>query len=381
MSEYRTLESKKMITVVKRIYTDKTFLVTLGLAIVALIFGQVSPKDIDSHTILALLALLVIVTIYGQLHVLTYIANTIVAKCRTTRDIIGVMLLFSFVGSIFFTNDVAILTLMPIFFKISQQLNLKKIVPISLLTIYANLGSALTPFGNPQNLYLVSYYHLSLPHFMTLSLPIGVLGFLCLVVVTLFFPARPIPAMTTTVPPIDRRKVSWLLVATVIVLLGILSVLPIWLAVVVSLLAAGLLDRQVLVKVDYGILFMFINFFIIVGAISRLPAIHHLLSFTTDTTLKTFFAGVISSQVISNVPAAVLLSKFTTHVTGLYLGVTVGGLGTLIASLANLLALRQYQLFDRDHSSYHFFKTFTWLNVVYLVIFMVIGSSICLWLT
>lgn len=148
----------------------------------------------------------------------------------------------------------------------------------------------------------------------------------------------------------------------------------------VSLLTAGLLDRQVLVKVDYGILFMFINFFIIVGAISRLPAIHHLLSFTTDTTLKTFFAGVISSQVISNVPAAVLLSKFTTHVTGLYLGVTVGGLGTLIASLANLLALRQYQLFDRDHSSYHFFKTFTWLNVVYLVIFMVIGSSICLWL-
>ncbi|MFT9389258.1 MAG: SLC13 family permease [Leuconostoc sp.] len=363
-----------MMQVLRKIYTDKTFLVTLALALIAILFGHVAPGDIDLKTIFSLLALIIVVSVYEQLHILAYIANTIVAKCRSTRDIIGVMLLFSFVGAMLVTNDVAILTLVPIFFNISRQVHISKIVTISLLTIYANLGSAITPFGNPQNLYLASYYHLSLPTFMALSLPMGLIGLASLFLVTCLFPARPITNMQTTTIQINAKKVRWLLLVTVIVLLGILSVLPVWTAVVASLLAASLLDKRVLAQVDYGIILTFINFFLIVGAISRVPAVHHLLSATTSTTLNTFFTSVLSSQVISNVPAAVLLSKFTHHVAGLYLGVTVGGLGTLIASLANLLALRQYHLFAHDGSSMQFFKTFTWLNSVYLVVFLLIGS-------
>lgn len=369
-----------MIVVLRKIYTDKTFLVTLALALVAFIFGHVAPTDIDLKTILSLLSLIIVVSIYEQLHVLAYVANTIVAKCRSTRDIIGVMLLFSFIGSMLFTNDVAILTLVPIFFNISKQISIPKIVPISLLTIYANLGSALTPFGNPQNLYLVSYYHLSLPAFLVLSLPMGLIGLFSLMLVTVIFPSRPITTMQTPPNKINLIKLRWLLLATIIVLLGILSILPVWSAVCASLLSALLLDSKVFGKVDYGIILTFINFFIIVGAVSRMPAIHHLLSATTNTTLNTFFAGVTSSQLISNVPAAVLLSKFTHHISGLYLGVTVGGLGTLIASLANLLALRQYHLFAHDNSSYRFFKTFTWLNGIYLVLFMLIGTLLIIWL-
>ena len=357
-----------MSSVIRKIATDKTFLITLFLAIIAFIFGHVSVEDIDLKTILSLLSLIIIVSVYEQLHVLKYIANTVVIKCRSTRDIIRVMLLFSFVGSI--------LILVPIFFKISQQVAIKKIVPISLLTIYANLGSALTPFGNPQNLYLVSFYHLSLPTFLGMSIPLGLIGLISLFAVSFLFPAKPIDNILTDSVSLDHHKVWWLILATVIVLLGILSFIAIWWSLLASVLSAFLLDKQVFQQVDYGIILTFINFFIIVGAVSRIDIIHQLLVATTQTQFHAFFAAIISSQFVSNVPAAVLLSKFTDHFYGIYLGVTVGGLGTLIASLANLLALRQYNIFSQDRTSVTFFKTFTWLNLIYLIIFVIIGSLI-----
>ena len=365
-----------MSSVIRKIATDKTFLITLFLAIIAFIFGHVTVEDIDLKTILSLLSLIIIVSVYEQLHVLKYIANTVVIKCRSTRDIIRVMLLFSFVGSMLFTNDVAILTLVPIFFKISQQVAIKKIVPISLLTIYANLGSAQTPFGNPQNLYLVSFYHLSLPTFLGMSIPLGLIGLISLFAVSFLFPAKPIDNILTDSVSLDHHKVWWLILATVIVLLGILSFIAIWWSLLASVLSAFLLDKQVFQQVDYGIILTFINFFIIVGAVSRIDIIHQLLVATTQTQFHAFFAAIISSQFVSNVPAAVLLSKFTDHFYGIYLGVTVGGLGTLIASLANLLALRQYNIFSQDRTSVTFFKTFTWLNLIYLIIFVIIGSLI-----
>ncbi|MFH0349058.1 SLC13 family permease [Leuconostoc citreum] len=110
-----------MSSVIRKIATDKTFLITLFLAIIAFIFGHVTVEDIDLKTILSLLSLIIIVSVYEQLHVLKYIANTVVSKCRSTRDIIRVMLLFSFVGSMLFTNDVAILTLVPIFLKLVSK--------------------------------------------------------------------------------------------------------------------------------------------------------------------------------------------------------------------------------------------------------------------
>lgn len=362
-----------MPNVVRKIYTDKTFLITLFLAVIALIFGQVSSRDIDSKTIIALLALIMLVSVYERLNILKYIANTVVLKCKSTRGIMFTMLLFSFVGSMLFTNDVAILTLVPIFFKISQQVNIRKIIPITLLTIYANLGSALTPFGNPQNLYIVSFYHLKLTDFFTMSLPFGIIAFISLIGVSLLYPETKIKAIVADDTKINQRKLGLLLIATIIVLLGILGFINVWFSLLASMLVALVLDRKVFVEVDYGIILTFINFFIVVGAISRIGMVSKLMLATTSTQLQTFISGVVASQFISNVPAAVLLSKFTNHYFGLYLGVTIGGLGTIIASLANLLALRQYNIFSGDHSTSKFFKTFTIFNVAYLVVFTLLG--------
>ena len=148
-----------MPTFIKKILSDKTLAITTILSVLALLFGQVAWTDINVHTIVALAALLLLVGVYERTGVLVAIATTIIKKSRTTRQVILVTLLLSFFGSMIFTNDVAILTLVPIFVTIARKLELKMVLPVIFITIFANLGSAFTPFGNPQNLYLASHYH------------------------------------------------------------------------------------------------------------------------------------------------------------------------------------------------------------------------------
>lgn len=358
----------------RKIIADKIFLVTCALAILALLFGTVSPSDIDLKTIVSLLSLIIMVSIYEQLGILTYIANVIIAKCASTRMLTLVILLFSFIGSMIFTNDVAILTLVPIIFKISKKVSIPTIPVISLMTVYANLGSAITPIGNPQDIYLSSFYHLNFLSFMSLSIPIGLISLLSLFISLLFFPKTKIASSLAEENEVQAKGNVILYIVTIFVLLGVLSVIPYMIAFVSSLCYAIYIDRKIHEKIDFSIILTFINFFIIVGAISRIPLVHEMILSLTKTKFGVFYSGVGISQIISNVPAAVLLSKFTHHISALYLGVTVGGLGTLIASLANLLALRQYSLNTTNHTTLKFFYQFTLINLVYLAIFLVVGS-------
>lgn len=363
-----------MTNFLKKLIQDKIFIITGGLAILALIFGKVEVSDIDLKTIVTLLSLIIMVSIYEQLGILTYIANLIIAKCVSIRMLTLVILLFSFIGSMIFTNDVAILTLVPIIFKISKKVKIPKIPVISLMTVYANLGSAITPIGNPQDIYLSSFYHLNFLSFLSLSLPIGLISLISLFISTLFFPKTKIDSSLGEQGDAAAKANIVLYLVTIFVLLGVLSIIPYVYAFVASLAYAVYIDRHIHQKIDFGIILTFVNFFIIVGAISRVPLVHELIVAITHTKFSVFYSGVGISQLISNVPAAVLLSKFTNHISSLYLGVTVGGLGTLIASLANLLALRQYYLNAKDHTTLKFFYQFTIINIIYLVMFLVVGS-------
>lgn len=146
-----------MLYVIKRTLIDKTFLVTLILAIIALVVGHVKTTDVNFQTIYSLDALLITVSIYQELGILKHIAHYIVSKCSSSRKVFLVLMLCAFIGSMLLTNDVAILTLVPIFFNIKKYMHLPSMTTISLLTIFANLGSSVTPFGNPQNIYLYGY--------------------------------------------------------------------------------------------------------------------------------------------------------------------------------------------------------------------------------
>ncbi|WP_415617555.1 SLC13 family permease [Leuconostoc rapi] len=343
------------------------------LSAFSLIFGTVKTSDIDAKTILSLSSLLIIVALYHELGILKLLADYIVSKCHGTRLVFLVLLLCSYFGSMLFTNDVAILTLIPIFFSIRKYMALPPILTISMLVIYANLGSSITPFGNPQNIYMMSFYKLNILSFLSMSMPLGLISLVTLCLIPLCIKNKNVKVAFQNTHRINWQQASLLFLASMIVLLGILSLIPVAISLFVSIASALILSRNVFEKIDYGIILTIINFFIIVGAISRLTFVHDLLSIYTQNNRSTFITSTIISQVISNVPAAVLLSKFTHNVYAVFLGVTIGGLGTLVASLANLLALRQYTINSHNHTSFQFFKQFTLLNIIFLIIFVFIG--------
>lgn len=365
-----------MAQIIKRIFTDKTFLFTAILALLSLSFGTVKTSDIDVKTLMALLSLIILISIFEVLGILKFFAGFIIEKCKNLRQIVLVVLLLSFFGSMFFTNDVAILTLIPIIFNINRKVKLPIISLISLTTIYANLGSAITPFGNPQNLYLVSFYHLKLFDFFMHSLPIGFISLLTLFFSSFFYSKVLISQLSQERFTIKKREFYLLGLTTFVVLLGLLNFLPIWSSLLASLGCAFFINKHIYKEVDYGIILTFLNFFIIVGALSRIPIIHNFITDLMQGETSIFFTSIGASQLISNVPAAVLLSKFIGHFTLIYLGVTIGGLGTLVASLANLLAFRQYQLYARASSPIKFLLYFTFLNILFLTIFILVGLGL-----
>ncbi|MCJ7968623.1 MAG: carboxylate transporter [Lactococcus lactis] len=322
---------------------------------------------------MALLSLIILISIFEILGILKYFAAFIIDKCQNLRQVALVVLLLSFFGSMFFTNDVAILTLVPIVFNIDRKVKLPKIGLISLMTIYANLGSAITPIGNPQKFVfglLLSFKTFRL--FQTiLTFRIGQLIdfiFMCLII------------FKESCQPDRKQGFFYQKTRSLLVRIHDLNCtfgrisFDSCLDFFNCKLGLCLSYREkVYQEVDYGIILTFINFFIIVGALGRIPLIHDWLHQLMNNDLSIFFTSILSSQIISNVPAAVLLSKFTGQLSPLYLGVTIGGLGTLVASLANLLALRQYQLNVKDQSTLKFFGLFTFLNFLYLLVFIGIG--------
>ena len=176
-----------MKTLVYKIINDRTLWVTTVLLILALFVGHVQLNDIDMQTILSLLSLMILISLYEGEGLLKYVALTIIKKCQTTRQVQLTVFLLVFFSAMFLTNDVAIITFIPIFVVIAQKIHVNAVLPIILLTVFANLGSAVTPFGNPQNIYLASHYQLQMGDFFQMSWPLGLISFLFVLLSSLFF--------------------------------------------------------------------------------------------------------------------------------------------------------------------------------------------------
>lgn len=360
---------------ISKIINDRTLWITSFLLVLMLIFGSVEIQDIDFQTIGALLSLMILIGLFEKEGLLKYIAVIIIKKCQTTRQVQLTVFLLVFFGAMLLTNDVAILTFIPIFIVIAQKINIKPVLPIILLTIFANLGSSVTPFGNPQNIFLANYYHLGAGTFFKMALPLVALSLTFLLMSGYLFKSTPLENLTLTVPDIRVKQTILLLIGSVIVLAGLLHLLPIFVSLITSIILTIIINYKNFVTVDYGIIILFVELFLIVGGLSRVPMIVSLFKKLTTTELGAFASGVGLSQVISNVPAAVLLSAFTDHMYAVYLGVSIGGLGTIIASLANLLAWRQYQQ-QTDHQSLAFPFKLMLVNLIFLVIFVLIGVGL-----
>ena len=295
------------------------------------------------------------------------LSSILLKKAKTQRALMLVLTLLCFFSSMVMTNDVALVTFVPLTLLILTQAGLGGLlIPvITLETVAANLGSALTPVGNPQNLHLFSYYGMSAGEFFSVTLPLCAVSLV--LVVAAVFCIKTSGVMAVILPeskPLDIKRLLLHGALLVLSLLTVFSVLD-WRILLLIVVAALLIfDRGIFGKVDYALLFTFVCFFIFSGNLAAIPAVRGLLTNLMDK--SAFFASLAASQVISNVPAALLLSPFTDNAAAMILGTDVGGLGTIVASLASLISYKYYARAEGANSG-KYLLYFTLVNIILLI--------------
>lgn len=322
---------------------------------------------IDWRTLALLYCLMVAVSGLRRALLFTHMAHTLCSTASSVR-IMGIILVgLCFFSSMLMTNDVALITFVPFAVAVMILADRKRelIWVVVLQTVAANLGSMLTPMGNPQNLYLYSFYDLTFADFLTATLPVWGLSALLLILACFLLPGGKITTGLGEAPGLDRRLLGLYLGIFGICLLCVLRLIswPVMLAAVLAVLL--LLDRKTLRKADFMLLLTFVAFFVFSGNLARMEF--------ADTFLRKILAGreywtsLLTSQVISNVPAALLLSGFTRQSHALLLGVNVGGLGTPVASLASLISLKLYSRSSGARTG-RYLLLFTAVNVLFMIL-------------
>ncbi len=322
---------------------------------------------IDLRTLALLYALMVVVAGLRNAGAFNRLAHAACSRATSARSIGVLLVALSFFSSMLITNDVALLTFVPFAVVLlgltGRREDLIRIVVLQ--TVAANLGSMLTPVGNPQNLYLYSYYGFSAAAFFRVTAPVWALSLVLVLALCLLLPNQRLTVALGEKPALDRRGMALYLALFVVCLLAVFRVIewPWMLAAVLAVLLV--LDRTALRNADFLLLLTFVAFFVFSGNLARLDAVAALLRRALDG--REYLTALLTSQIISNVPAALLLSGFTDNARDLLLGVDVGGLGTPIASLASLISLKLYSRTDGARTG-KFLASFTVVNVALLLL-------------
>ena len=347
--------------------------VLLIAALAALVSCFFVPPDaaylqyMDFRTLALLYALMTVVAGLRQAGLFAHLAHHLCRRAGNMRAMALLLVLLCFFSAMLITNDVALLTFVPFAVVVLGMADRKKelIGIVVLQTVAANLGSMLTPVGNPQNLYLYSRYALSLGDFFRVTFPVWALSLLLVAAACLFFDGRPLSVFLGEEPGLDARRLWLYLALFALCLLVVLRVLrwDVMLAAVIAVLL--IFDRKMLLKADFMLLLTFIAFFVFAGNLARIEAVSALLR--RMLLGREYLVSLLASQVISNVPAALLLSGFTEQSRALLLGVNIGGLGTPIASLASLISMKLYAHSDHARPGRYLLE-FTAVNLLLLLI-------------
>ena len=353
--------------------------VVLCVAIVlAVVTSCIVPPDtkyvdyFDWKTLTCLFCTLAVVCALKNIKFFTILARKIV-DCTGNLRIATVSLVYiTFLGSMLISNDMALLTFLPLGFFVLTSTGKERYMAFVFImqNIAANLGGMLTPFGNPQNLYLYSKFNIPTGEFMGIML-LPFLASITLITICCLFLPREKLSITEPCPyklPIKRTGIYLCLFALAIII--VFRFIPYWIGLIVIPLSLFFLDKKALRQVDYGLLATFFCFFIFAGNMARIPAVSQLFSSLLEK--NTLLFSIFSCQIISNVPSAILLSQFTMDYPALLIGVNIGGTGTLIASLASLITFREYTAHNPGKAG-KYLALFTLFNVGFVVILTAIS--------
>ncbi len=344
----------------------------------ALITMVIVPPDreyleyIDLKTLCCLFATLLVVCALKNIRFFTLIARKIVHSTPNLRICILALLYITFIGSLFIANDMALITFLPLGYFVLADTGNKKYMPwvFVLQNISANLGGMLTPFGNPQNLYIYNKFKIPTLEFMKIMAPAFALAILMLTLSVLFFPKT---KMEFTINEqgdkilLSPKRTSIYLVLFALSILAVFNIIPYYVATIIIFVGILIMDRKAVLRVDYPLLFTFLMFFVFAGNMSRIDVIRDFMSHLLEK--STILVSALCCQVISNVPSAVLLSQFTSNYKELLLGVNIGGTGTIIASLASLITLSEFSR-CQPNGKKRYLAIFTLLNVIFFAVLL-----------
>lgn len=328
---------------------------------------------IDYKTLGLLFCLMTIMAGYQKMGIFKLIGEALLKRVNGSRGVAAILIFLCFFTSMFITNDVALITFVPLALTVLTMAGLEHfIVPVVVLqTIAANLGSMMMPFGNPQNLYLYSKANIGMTEFMKIILPYGIFSFL-LLIFSMFFIKKEEVKLRGLGEQKETFNTGKICIYSVLFLLSVGAVAHLisWkLVLVLVIVTVFFMDRNVFAKVDYSLLFTFVFFFLFIGNLGRIPAFCQMLQNIIQG--NETITAVLASQVISNVPAALLLSGFTDNRSALIIGTNLGGLGTLIASMASLISYKQIAQNQPEYKK-SYFGWFTVVNVIYLLLLILL---------
>ena len=326
----------------------------------------------DLDTLSCLFCTLAVVSALKERHFFEWLAARIVTAFGNMRRVAFALIFVTYFGSMIMANDMALVTFLPLgWFALSSCGKQKYTAFVFVMqNVAANLGGMLTPFGNPQNLYLYSYYSIAAGEFFAImAIPFAV-AFVLIAATCLFVKPEPVSLETPEVPaPSVWRTIVYFVLFALSVLI-VFRVFPFYVGLAVVTVALLVFEPRSFLKVDYGLLLTFCAFFVFSGNLARIPAVESTLG--SLVALSPLLVGTASCQVISNVPSAVLLSRFTADYRHLLVAVNIGGLGTPVASLASLITLGEYR---RRHpaGTGRYLALFSLVNFGYLAV--LIASS------
>lgn len=345
-------------------------LIAFAAALITSLFVPVDKEYIgyfDFKTLSCLFCVLAVVCALKDINFFFVIARKIVHFFKTARMSILALVYITFIGSMLIANDMALLTFLPLGFLVLSSTGKQKYMAFTFImqNIAANLGGMLTPFGNPQNLYLYTKLNIPNGEFMGIMAPPFILSVVLITLCCIIFVKNEPLMISDEKIELNGKRTALYLALFALAIAIVFRGIPYWIGLIIIPAVLFFADRHALESVDYPLLFTFVFFFIFAGNMARMDAVRNF--FSALLSKNTLLFSALSCQCISNVPSAILLSQFTGNYAELLIGVNVGGVGTLIASLASLITFREYVKHD-PKSTRRYIAEFSAFNFGFLII-------------
>ncbi|MFD1393340.1 SLC13 family permease [Lacticaseibacillus jixianensis] len=359
-------------TVIRNIAKDRVLQITAFLVVLSLFAARPKFSDISFDTLWSILGMMTVIQIFEYLHILDYFAYRLTSLAANSRQLVTMFLGLAIVAGMFLTNDVTVITLIPLYLEIAKKYELPEILPVTLIGMAANFGSAFTPFGNTHNIFLMSHYTIGIGQFFSWSIPLLIASIVLLAGFTFFIKKIKLPTVAFQDIHIQTRPTIITVIVALLIFAGVLKLLPSYVGAIAAILLASLYNREIMKKVDYAIVLTFAGFFVIVSVLQQMPWIVDFISGLVSTDHSVFLTSILTSQLISNVPSTVLIGKFTNYAAALFLGSNIGGLGSVVGSMCNLLVYKEYATWGNGHAG-KFLLGFLAFNVIGLVVLGCMG--------